>query len=228
MISDRVRVDTPYPCPPELLVRAARRLADQLPEHDRVTVGFPGLVRGGRVVLHPPLSCATATAATSTDGLVTEVDRVRLADALGERVRGARPRWPTTPTCRAAPSSEGKGFEFVLTLGTGVGAALFNDGRAAAAPRARARAVPQGRAPSRTSSATSPARQVGNRTWRERVLEAIAGVRPVPVLRPDLHRRRERQAPERRRPPGERAHRPEHRGHQRRRPDLGPRHVTTA
>ena len=43
MVSDRVRVDTPYPCPPELLVSTIADLVRPLPEVSRVSVGFPGL-----------------------------------------------------------------------------------------------------------------------------------------------------------------------------------------
>src|SRR5689334_20362993 len=60
MATDRLRVDTPYPCPPETFVRTLTELVTGLPErYDRVSVGFPGLVRRGLVHHIPSLSRRT-------------------------------------------------------------------------------------------------------------------------------------------------------------------------
>src|SRR5207245_1471090 len=56
MMVDRVRVKTPHPCPPDLLVEAISALAEGLPPFDRVSVGFPGMVRRDRVITAPNLS----------------------------------------------------------------------------------------------------------------------------------------------------------------------------
>ena len=225
MLSDRIRVDTPYPCPPELLVEQLVGLRDQLPEHDRATVGFPGLVRGGRVV-YTAAFVRDSYGGDVDDGLVRKWTGFALADALGERF-GVPTKVANDADVQGCAVAEGNGFELVLTLGTGVGAALFNDGRLL--PHLELGHAPFSDGGTFEDQLGNVARkQVGNRTWRATRARGDPGVPPVPVLRPDPHRRRERQAPERRRPPGERAHRPEHRGHQRRRPDLGPRHVTTA
>ena len=53
MVVERVRVKTAYPCPPEALVRRLHELVTPLPAYDRVAVGFPGMVRGGRVPTAP-------------------------------------------------------------------------------------------------------------------------------------------------------------------------------
>ncbi len=50
MISERVRVETPYPCPPSVLLDELDKLAKTQPEYDRVSVGFPGAIRRGRPV----------------------------------------------------------------------------------------------------------------------------------------------------------------------------------
>jgi polyphosphate glucokinase len=62
MVTERVRVDTPYPCPPHRLVETLRDLTVGLGDHHRVSVGFPGLVRGGRVRNIPSLSRAAYAA----------------------------------------------------------------------------------------------------------------------------------------------------------------------
>src|SRR4249919_939101 len=57
MLTERARVDTPYPCPPATFVAALGGLVDQLTvDYHRVSVGFPGLVRHGRVYNIPSLS----------------------------------------------------------------------------------------------------------------------------------------------------------------------------
>ena len=50
MLADPVRVATPYPCPPSVLVEALVNLVKPLPSFDRVSVGFPGVVRHGEVI----------------------------------------------------------------------------------------------------------------------------------------------------------------------------------
>src|SRR5436309_15885933 len=47
MTADRVRVKTPHPVDPPLLVETLAELAKPLPPYDRVSVGFPGVVRSG-------------------------------------------------------------------------------------------------------------------------------------------------------------------------------------
>ena len=49
MLTERVRVDTPYPCTPDTLVSSLVSLTEHLGVHHRVSVGFPGLVRNGKV-----------------------------------------------------------------------------------------------------------------------------------------------------------------------------------
>ena len=44
MLVDRIRVATPYPCPPKVLIRTLAALVAPLPVFDRISVGFPGVV----------------------------------------------------------------------------------------------------------------------------------------------------------------------------------------
>src|SRR5580658_10079204 len=47
MVVDRVKIDTPYPCPPKVMVESLAALVKPLPDFDRVSIGFPGVVREG-------------------------------------------------------------------------------------------------------------------------------------------------------------------------------------
>src|SRR5688500_16119072 len=55
LLTERVRVDTPVGSPPRDIVEALARLAAPLGAFDRVSVGFPGVVRDGRVLTAPNL-----------------------------------------------------------------------------------------------------------------------------------------------------------------------------
>src|SRR5277367_5905440 len=53
METDRVRVETPYPFTPPVMVESLSQLIKPLPAFDRVSVGFPGVVREGKIITAP-------------------------------------------------------------------------------------------------------------------------------------------------------------------------------
>ena len=53
LVADRVRVPTTYPMPPKHLVERLTELAKKLPEADRISAGFPGMVRRGHILSAP-------------------------------------------------------------------------------------------------------------------------------------------------------------------------------
>jgi predicted TIM-barrel fold metal-dependent hydrolase/predicted NBD/HSP70 family sugar kinase len=116
MIGERVRVPTPpQPVAPETLIETLDSAAAGLGPFERVSVGFPGAVRDGRVL--------TAT------HLGTEVwAGFDLQQALAARWK--RPvRVMNDADVAGFGAIAGKGVEMVLTLGTGAGTAIFRDGR---------------------------------------------------------------------------------------------------
>ncbi|TAJ07552.1 MAG: ROK family protein [Planctomycetota bacterium] len=115
MLCERTRFDTPLEAPAlDVLARIAA-LARELPAHERVSVGYPGVVRAGRVITSPNLPHPTWR------GL--ELDR-ELARACGKPVRSIN-----DADLQGLGAIEGRGVELVITLGTGLGSALFEDGR---------------------------------------------------------------------------------------------------
>jgi polyphosphate glucokinase len=116
MVHERVRIKTPAPCPPGVLIRSLCRLVAPLPEFDRISVGFPGFVRAGRVLTAPNLGADRAWKG------------YRLAAALEQRL-GKPTRLVNDADMQGLAAMQGKGVELVVTLGTGVGTALFHDGR---------------------------------------------------------------------------------------------------
>ena len=115
MIGDRQRVPTPpKPVAPEDLVRAIDQVAAPLGTFERVSVGFPGYIRDGRVVTAPNLG---------TDALAGFDLQSVLAEHLGRPVRVLN-----DADVQGFGAIKGQGLEMVLTLGTGAGTALFRDG----------------------------------------------------------------------------------------------------
>ena len=115
MLTQRQRVETPHPCPPAVLLREVAALVKPLSDFDCVSVAFPGVVRDGRVLTAPNLGTADWAG-------------FALAEALSKRL-GAKPvKMVNDAEMQGLGIIRGEGLEFVLTLGTGAGTALFRDG----------------------------------------------------------------------------------------------------
>jgi polyphosphate glucokinase len=114
MLSRPVRIDTPHPAKPAAVLDAIADLVAPLPLYRRIAAGFPGAVRDGRVLTAPNLGTA-------------HWHGFPLAEALAERLK--RPaRVLNDADVQGLGVIDGKGLECVLTLGTGVGSSLFQDG----------------------------------------------------------------------------------------------------
>ena len=127
MLTERVKIATPYPCPPPKLVESLVGLTADLGEFHRVSTGCPGLGREGRGIEVPSLSRRVYGGKTDPDlhKLWHGFDLAKaLADAYSVPVKVAN-----DADVQGCAVAKGDGFEFVITLGTGVGTALFNDGR---------------------------------------------------------------------------------------------------
>jgi polyphosphate glucokinase len=126
MTTERVRVDTPYPCPPDRLVATVNELVAPLLAVHRVSVGFPGLVRHGHVIEVPSLSRSTYGGERDRD-LADAWHGFDLAHALAQSFQ-LPTKVVNDADMQGCAVVSGQGLEFVMTLGTGVGTALFNDG----------------------------------------------------------------------------------------------------
>jgi polyphosphate glucokinase len=170
-IVDRVRTKTPYPCPPRILIRELDRLTHELPRWDRVSVGFPGFVRAGRVLTAPNLSTKNGPGSALSRKLVEAWAGFPLAAELGGRLR-APTRLANDADMHGLAVISGDGLELVLTLGTGLGTAVFLDG--VPTPHLELALMPfQGRGTFQDQLGNKTRRRIGNRRWSKRVLEAV-------------------------------------------------------
>lgn len=111
---DRHREVTPRPANPEQVVDCIIELAERREAYERVSVGFPGVVIRDVVKTAPNLGEGWSDYPLGRE-LSVRLDRiVRVANDADVQGLGA---------------IEGEGVELVLTLGTGMGSALFVDGR---------------------------------------------------------------------------------------------------
>lgn len=130
MTADRAALATPYPCSPDALLGVTSTLVERLPGFDRISVGFPGVVRRGIVLAAPEF--------VKVGGLGTEVDP-QLVEAWADYdlaaslsvVFGAPARVANDADMHGLAVVTGRGLELVVTLGTSVGTGLFQDGRLA-------------------------------------------------------------------------------------------------
>jgi polyphosphate glucokinase len=115
LVSERLTLDTPDPLTPKRLLAALVEVAESLDAHDRVSVGINGLVHAGHIYAIP----VTANPAFRAFDLVSRFRR---------RIR--RPvRILNDAQMHGLGFVRGRGVEVAITLGTGLGSALFIDGR---------------------------------------------------------------------------------------------------
>jgi polyphosphate glucokinase len=113
-VNERARELTPKPATPKAVLETIRAMLKKQPHFDRVSVGFPGIVKDGvtlgAVNLDPSWAHQNLRADLETlTGRPTRV--LNDADLQGYGV------------------IDGQGLEMVITLGTGVGTALFINGQ---------------------------------------------------------------------------------------------------
>ncbi|HEY4333175.1 MAG TPA: ROK family protein [Ilumatobacteraceae bacterium] len=128
MMADRVRIETEYPCPPDDMVSRLVTLTKPLPAYDRISVGFPGVVRGGLILSAPHFVTKAGPGTKVVPALVKAWNRYDLSGALLTDLH--KPvRTINDADMQGLDVIKGDGLELVVTLGTGVGTAVFVNGR---------------------------------------------------------------------------------------------------
>ena len=159
-IGGRKRVSTPRPAKPDSVLRAIIKLAKKHSAFDRVSIGFPGVIRKG----------------------VTETAVNLHKDWIGFDLEGALSKKLDKPVrvlndadMQGFGAISGKGVELVVTLGTGFGSALFLDGRLV--PNLEVAHHPFHRGKTYEEHLGSAALQkTGRKKWQRRVMQAIASL----------------------------------------------------
>lgn len=164
LVTEPVVQPTPQPATPDAVFKLVHDMADTLPPHRQVSVGFPGVVKDG-VALNAP-------------NLGNELwDGVPLSDELARLLQ--RPvRAVNDVDLQGLGVVRGHGVEMVLTLGTGMGAALFTDG--VLVPN-----LELGHHPLRDGQTyedlvrDSELKRIGPVAWTARVVDALSQIQPI-------------------------------------------------
>ncbi len=112
-INERRKIATPRRATPKAVIKIVDKLAAAQPGFERVSVGFPGVVKDGIVY----------TAANLGRGWIGFDLATALARKLKKPVRVAN-----DADIQGLGSVSGRGIELVVTLGTGFGSVLFANG----------------------------------------------------------------------------------------------------
>jgi polyphosphate glucokinase len=119
-IQDRIKIDTPNPSKPEAVARVIKQMVDQFHWQGKIGIGFPAVIKNG--VCHTAANVHKSWIGANIEEIIhdatgCQVKALNDADAAGlaEMKFGA-----------------GKGIDrgvvLILTLGTGIGSAIFVDG----------------------------------------------------------------------------------------------------
>jgi polyphosphate glucokinase len=111
--SDRQRMDTPAVPTPKAVIAALDTLIKPLPGSDRVSVGFPGVTKKGITYL--------------AFNLHPDWMNFHFQEELEKRWK--KPvRVANDASIQGYGAIKGQGVEMIITLGTGMGSAIFTDG----------------------------------------------------------------------------------------------------
>ncbi len=162
-LGERRREATPNPATPRAVLATIRRLARDAGPFDRVSVGFPGVVIDGVVRTAP--------------NLAERLWRGHDLRAILEREMRKPTHVQNDAAVQGYGAIRGRGVEMILTFGTGVGSALFVDGRVVPLelghhPWAHGETYEE-----RLGDAER--RRIGDRHWGRRVRAAVRQVQAV-------------------------------------------------
>lgn len=113
-LTDRLRTPTPDPPTPDRLLAGLDKLRAEMPAFDRVSVGYPGVIKQGVIL----------TAANLHPKWIGYPLEAELQKRWKKPVRVAN-----DAAVQGYGAIQGRGVEMILTLGTGMGSALFTNGR---------------------------------------------------------------------------------------------------
>ena len=162
-LTDRARVETPHPATPKAVLPALMRIIAPLGVFDRISCGFPGVVIDGVVHTAPNLG--------------DEWRGFKLQDTL-QKSFGKPCVVLNDAGVQGHGVVEGKGVEMVLTLGTGMGCALFLDGKYV--PNVELAHHPfKGKKTYEDYVGNAEREKVGNKKWNKHVAKVLGVIQPI-------------------------------------------------
>lgn len=164
MLTERIRVKTPKSCQPEILMEKLLEMIAPLPDYACVSVGFPGVVRDGKIITAPNLGTKQMRGFDLQGALEGE---------LGKPVRLLN-----DADMQGLAAIEGKGVEMVITLGTGFGTALYMNGQLAPHLEISHMLFRKGKTFDEQLGVAA-LKKIGKKKWNRRVRLAIRSLRQL-------------------------------------------------
>lgn len=179
MLAGPVSIPTLQPCGPEQFLQEVLGLVSKLPAADRVSMGFTGEIRNGRVLRARRFHEAEDAPAH----LEADWEGFELEQALGDALR--KPTRVTNDANMAAlavcSGSGLKRLELVVTLGSGVGTAFVLDGELVPHMNFSSQPFLDGETYSQQLGELGRQR-LGNEAWNNALVQAIKNFRLVAHL----------------------------------------------
>lgn len=177
MRAQPIRVPTPYPLTTALFVSTLTELAADLPRATRATVGLPGMIRHGVVISTPHYVTRSGPRTRVMPELVSEWHGFDAQTAL-ETALDMPIIVVNDAEMHGAGVVAGQGLELVMTLGTGLGCAIFDGGHLAPHLELSQAPVRWGLSYD-TYIGEHERRRLGDALWSRRVTRVVEGLRPV-------------------------------------------------
>lgn len=177
LLAERVRIKTPYPLSPGRFVGLLQEIASRLPEFDRLTVGIPGMIRRGVVIMTPHYPNLHGPY-TRKDPDLDAAWRNWDATAALEGSFGKPVRVLNDAEVQGAAVITRRGLEVVFTLGTGLGCAMYDNGTLAPHLELSHAPVRKGFTYD-TWMGKRQLKRLGPERWSRRILATVDGLRPV-------------------------------------------------
>jgi polyphosphate glucokinase len=177
MVADRVKIPTSYPLPPDKLVTQLAKLVAPLPKAERVSVGFPGMVRNGHVLSAPHFSTKHGPGSATDPELAKLWSGFDLASALSTSF-GLPTKVANDADIQGLAVVSTTGLELIITLGTGFGTGLFYQGQLM--PHLEIAHQPFRKGETYNDQLGEAARkEIGEERWNKRVYKAIVNLRAM-------------------------------------------------
>jgi polyphosphate glucokinase len=175
LLADRFRIATPQPANPAAMTQTVAALVDHFAWSGPIGCAFPGVIRRRSIVETAANLCKTwigVNGAEQFGTADTPITMINDADAAG------------LAEMRFGSGRGHEGVVFMLTIGTGLGTALFNDGRLVPNTELGHIEIEGVEAEARASSRAKKAEDLSMEVWAKR-LELYLG-RIEDLLSPDL------------------------------------------
>jgi polyphosphate glucokinase len=171
------RIETPYPLSPTRFVETIAQIASELPKAYRATVGMPGMIRNGVVVATPHYITVRGPRTRIDPELQEQWQDFDVQKTISEKL--------AVPTLvlndaevHGAGIITGSGYEVVITLGTGLGFAIFYGGKLTPHFEFSHATVRRGTTYD-TWIGEQERKRLGNVFWSRRIKQLVEELRPV-------------------------------------------------